>query len=73
MLLILDEGYLVTATLPNLQHGIAPVGPPAPAQPRLLGRGVAPPTCRPWPRAWGRGVAPKHYKVVTILKPGYPS
>ena len=27
--LTLDEGYLLTATLPDLQHGIAPLGPPA--------------------------------------------
>ena len=28
--LLLDEGYLLTATPPNLEHGIAPRGPPAP-------------------------------------------
>ena len=49
----LDEGYLLTAALPDLQRGIAPLGPPVPAQPPLLGRGVAPLGCRPWPRAWG--------------------
>ena len=43
LLLTLDEGYLLTATPPDLEHGIAPLGPPAPAQPPLLGRGVAPP------------------------------
>ena len=43
LLLTLDEGYLLTITLPDLQCGIAPLGPPAPAQPRLLGRGVGPP------------------------------
>ena len=32
LLLTLDEGYLLTAALPDLQHGIAPLGPPAPAQ-----------------------------------------
>ena len=32
LLLTLDEGYLLTATLPDLQCGIAPLGPPAPAQ-----------------------------------------
>ena len=36
LLLTLDEGYLLTAALPDLQRGIAPLGPPAPAQPRLL-------------------------------------
>ena len=36
-LLTLDEGYLLTTTLPEVQCGIAPLGPPAPAQPLLLG------------------------------------
>ena len=71
LLLTLDEGYLLTAALPDLQRGIPPLGPPAPPQPRLLGRGVGPPGQRPWPRAWnveylllaaapdlGRGVTP---------------
>ena len=35
LLLTLDEGYLLTATVPDLQSGIAPLGPPVPAQ--LLG------------------------------------
>ena len=34
---------------------LAPLGPPEPTQPRLLGRGVAPPGCRHWPRAWSVG------------------
>ena len=55
LLLTLDKGYLLTATRPDLQPGIAPLGPPAPAQLPLLGCGVAPPGHRPWP--WG-GVAP---------------
>ena len=53
LLLTLDEGYLLTAAVPDLQRGIAPLGPPAPAQRLLLGmllpaadpdlrRGVAP-------------------------------
>ena len=37
--LTLDEGYLLTAVPPDLEHGVAPLGPPA--QPLLLGRGVA--------------------------------
>ena len=41
-LLTLDEGYLLTTTPPDLERGIAPLSPPAPAQPLLLGRGVAP-------------------------------
>ena len=40
LFLTLDEGYLLTTALPDLQHGIAPLGPPAPAQPLLLGHGV---------------------------------
>ena len=53
LLLTLDEGYLLNAALPDLQRGIAPLGPPVPAQPPLLGHGVTPPSCRLWPRAWG--------------------
>ena len=40
LLLTLDKGHLLTAALPDLQRGIAPLGPPVPAQPQLLGRGV---------------------------------
>ena len=47
LLLTLDEGYLLTAAPSDLERGIAPLGPPAPAQPQLLGGGVAPPGCRP--------------------------
>ena len=46
-LLTLDEGYLLTAALPDFQRGIAPLGPPAPVQPLPLGGGVAPPGRRP--------------------------
>ena len=52
LLLTLDEGYLLTAALPALQCGIAPLGPPVPTQPRLIGSGIGPPSHRPWPRAW---------------------
>ena len=45
--LTLDEGYLLTATPPDLEHGVAPLGRPAPAQPPLLGRGVTPVGRRP--------------------------
>ena len=51
LLLSLDKGYLLTATPPDLEHGIAPLGPPAPVQPLLLGHGVAPPGPCPWPWA----------------------
>ena len=66
LLLTLDEGYLLTTAFPYLQRGIAPLGPPVPAQPPLLGCGliflaavpglgrvVAPPGPRPWPRTHG--------------------
>ena len=32
LLLILDEGYLLTAAPPDLECGVAPLGPPAPLQ-----------------------------------------
>ena len=47
LLFTLDEGHLLTAALPDLQRGIAPLGPLVPTQPPLLGRGVAPPSRRP--------------------------
>ena len=37
LLLTFDEGYLLTTAVPDLQCGIAPLGPPVPAQPALLG------------------------------------
>ena len=37
LLLTLDEGYLLTDTVPDLQCGMAPLGPPMPAQSLLLG------------------------------------
>ena len=55
LLLTLDEGYLLTAALPDLQCGIAPLGPPVPMQPPLLRHGVGPPSRHP---DLGRGVAP---------------
>ena len=68
LLLTLDEGYLLTAALPDLQCGIAPLGPPGPAKPGLrvtplvagpgLGRGLllqaaAPGLGRGGVGAWG--------------------
>ena len=41
LLLTLDEGYLLTTAPPDLEHGVTPLGPPAPMQPPLLGHGVA--------------------------------
>ena len=40
LLLTLEEGYLLTAVPPDLEHGVSPLGPTAPMQPLLLGRGV---------------------------------
>ena len=62
----LDEGYLFTLAFLDLQHGIAPLGSPAPVQPPLLGlllqavgpglgRGWLPPAAAP---GLGRGVSP---------------
>ena len=42
LLLTLDE-----VTPPDLERGVAPLGPPVPVQPPLLGRGVAPLGHRP--------------------------
>ena len=65
LLLTLDEGYLLTATLPDLQCGIAPLGPPGsaqqtgccgllfPAATPGLGHGVAPPGLLPSSGMWG--------------------
>ena len=40
LLLTLDEGYLLTAAPPDLGRVVAPLGPPVPMQPLLLGRKV---------------------------------
>ena len=37
-----DERYLLMAAPPDLERGVAPLGPPAPAQPLFLGLVVAP-------------------------------
>ena len=55
LLLTLNEGYLLTAALPDLQPGIAPLGPPVPAQQQLLGRGLVLPAAAPDLR---RGITP---------------
>ena len=55
LLLTLDKGCLLTAALPDLQLGIAPLSPPAPAEPPLLGRGLIFPAASP---GLGRGMAP---------------
>ena len=40
--LTLEEGYLLRAAPPDLERGVAPLGPPATAQPLLLACGAAP-------------------------------
>ena len=49
LLLTFDEGYLLTAAVPDLQRGIARLGPLVPAQPPSLG-------CSSWPPALASGV-----------------
>ena len=41
VLLTLDEVYLLTATTPDLERGVAPLVPPVPMQPALHGRVVS--------------------------------
>ena len=64
LLLTLNEGCLLTTTIPDLQCGIAPLDPPVSAQPPLLGMllpaagpglrlGVAPQGHCPWPQVRG--------------------
>ena len=53
LLLTLDKGYLLTAAPSDLECGVAPLGPPVPVQPPLLGCGLAPPSCQPWLQAVG--------------------
>ena len=59
LLLTLDVGYLLITALLDLQRGIAPLGPPAPVQPLLLGHGVGPPAAAPGLR---RGVGPPGHR-----------
>ena len=47
LLLTLDKGYLLTAAPPDLECGIAPLGPPVPGQTPLLEGGIAPPGHHP--------------------------
>ena len=56
--LTLNEGVSPPAALPDLHRGMAPPGPPGPAQPPLLVCEVAPPSCRPWPRMRGSSSRP---------------
>ena len=38
--LTLAEGHVLTVTPPDLERGVAPLGPPAPVQPPLLGLSI---------------------------------
>ena len=75
----LDEGYLLTATVPDLQRGIAPLGPPVPAQPPLLGMllpAASPGLGRGWllPAAapgFGLGVAPQGHRPWPWARGGF--
>ena len=40
LLLTLHEGYMLMASPPDLERGVAALDPPLPAQPLLCGRGV---------------------------------
>ena len=72
------EGYLLTAAHPDLERGIAPLGPPVPAQPPLLGGRVPPPGRHPWPQMQGSSSQPppltpyfnqsKHREVAHVVK-----
>ena len=45
--LTLDEGYLLTTAPSDLERGVAPLGPPAPAQSPLLESEIVPLGHRP--------------------------
>ena len=55
LLLTLDEGYLLTTALPDLQRGIAPLGPLCPRSHRSLDVGLVLPAAAPglWHRVVG--------------------
>ena len=56
LLLILDEGYLLTPAPPDLERGVGPLSPPAPVQ-RLLAFAIA---------IWGGSSS----NLVSIRQPG---
>ena len=58
LLLTLDKGYVLTAAPPDLERGVAPLGPPVPPQQPLLGGGVAPLGWGSWPPGWGSSSQP---------------
>ena len=60
LLLTLDEGYLLTTALPDLQRGIAPLGPPAPGSHSSLDVGLVLPATTP-----GLGVACRSVEIIS--------
>ena len=55
LLLTLNKGYLLTSTPPDLERGVAPLGPPEPMEPLLMDMGLLFSAATP---DLGRGVAP---------------
>ena len=72
LLLTLDEGYLLTAALPDLPHGIAPLGRPVPTQLQLLRRGIVPPGHHPWPQTPGSSCRPFWHRRSLVLLAAAP-
>ena len=74
LLLTLDEGYLLPATPPDLERGVAPLSPPAPTQPPLLGRAVGPKMGGSWWRGLTecgpleKGMA-NHFSILALRTP----
>ena len=62
LLLTLDEGYLLTATPPDLRRGVAPLTPPCPCSHRSLDIGLLFSTASP---DLGHGVAPLSYSCAS--------
>ena len=62
LLLTLGEGYLLTATIPDLQRGIVLQGPPAPAQPPFLSM-LLPATCPGLGHGWLLPVAAPGFRL----------
>ena len=55
LLLTLDEGYLLMATPPDIECGVAPLSCHAQAEPKLLGCGLLLSAAAPDLRNWVRG------------------
>ena len=79
LFLTLDEGYLLSATVLELHHGLAPLGPPVPAQPPLLGL-LLPVASPGLGRGWlipaavpglGLGVAPQGHRPWPRVQGGF--